>query len=100
MQIITNPICPYCFSREVNEWVRDRKTSEKTKKEIKKRLSKLSFNAGNTPSNTKCILCGQKRVNLCTFCFTLKAFKIIKESADKPTLKDFEEDFNPAIWTL
>ena len=70
VQVITNPICPNCFAREVVMWLRDKDLPEKKLKLMKKYLRALAREAETIPSDIRCILCGSKRVNLCIYCFT------------------------------
>ena len=98
--VITNPICPRCFSRHVLYWLRDKKTSSKEIKQILKQLKQLIKKADETPSNINCIICGSKKVNLCLHCFTFKAEKIIENNTNPTITQEFEEDFNTILWRI
>jgi len=100
VQVITNPICPHCFSRQVLFWLRDKNLPESKMKKIKRFLKRLYKEAEETPSNTRCIICGNNEVNLCLHCFTNKAYSIVEKNTDKKTTEDFDEDFNTAIWRI
>jgi len=100
VQIITNPICPYCFSRQVVIWLRDKKISRHQMSNIKRYLKRLVIEAEETPSNIRCIICGSKRVNLCTHCFTNSASKIVGKNTDEILIKEFDSDFNTIIWRI
>lgn len=101
VQVMTNPICPRCFSRHVNYWLRDKNLSNKDVKEISIEMKSVINEAEESPADTSCIVCGKRKVNLCTFCFTNKARRVMERtlrSAD--ILEDFEEDFNTIIWRV
>ena len=99
VQIITNPICPNCFSKHVLIWLRDKKISYYQMNSIKNLLNNLVKEAEETPSETKCILCDSRKVNICIYCFTNKARRILEKKA--PTIiNEFKEDFNTAIWRI
>lgn len=100
VQVITNPICPYCFSRQVITWMRDKNLPEHKMRLIRKYLKKLVMESELVPSDTGCIICGAKRVNLCIYCFTRKASRIIGKSTQKSIAKNFDEDFSTEIWRV
>jgi len=100
VQVITNPICPYCFSKQVLNWLRDKDVPSYRLSNIKRYLKALIIEAEETPSNIRCIICGSKRVNLCMHCFTNKASKIVERNADNEVMNDFYEDFNTIIWRI
>jgi|SRR3989338_8672489 len=100
VQIITNPICPYCFSRQVIMWLRDKNIEPQKMKKIQKLLKTLVQEAEITPSDTRCIICGADRVNLCAYCFTSKASNILEKNTDKKITDEFKEDFNTEIWQI
>ena len=96
---ITNPICPVCFLREVEVWLEDRTMSSKRKEGIIEELTKLVNNLADRPSNTNCVLCGSRNVNLCMYCLVWKTERIlIKHTKSKRTLENFEEIFNYNAW--
>ncbi len=100
VQVITNPICPHCFSNHVITWARDKNLSKQEIDSIKKQLKTLMNEAEETPSSTKCIICGSKRVNLCIYCFTNKAFRIVEKNTNNKITNEFNEDFDTKIWRL
>lgn len=99
VQVITNPICPNCFSKHVINWLRDRNLPNYNINIIKKQLRKLVNESEETPSNNKCIICGTKRVNLCTYCFTNKALDIIEKNTLEEIQNKFNNDFSTKILT-
>jgi|TARA_Y100000310_G_scaffold149697_1_gene149029 hypothetical protein len=100
VQVITNPICPYCFSKQVITWLRDKNISSYKMSNIKRYLRKLIIQAEETPSNIRCIVCGSKRVNLCIHCFINEATRIIGNNTNKEVIDSFNEDFNTIIWRI
>ena len=101
VQVMTNPICPNCFSKHINYWLRDKNLTQKEAAEIIKALSSVISEAEDSPADTSCIVCGEKKVNLCTYCFTNKARRILQRSLrNKEVLNEFEEDFNTIIWRI
>jgi len=100
VQVITNPICPYCFSRHVITWMRDKNIPKEKMSNIKRLLKDLVREAEQTPSGIRCILCGSKRVNLCVYCYTNKASRIVEKNVDPETMSSFNEDFETIIWRV
>jgi len=101
VQPVTNPICPFCFSRHVTVWLRDKRLPGYKVSNIKKHLKRMVQEAEETPSDIKCIICMSKKVNLCTYCFILKATRIItKNLGEGKLLTQFNEDFNTEIWRV
>ena len=100
VQVITNPICPNCFSRQVLSWLRDKNLPENKMKKIRQFLKILVREAGETPSDTKCIICGNKKVNLCLYCFTNKAARIVERNTNEEVIESFNEDFDSIIWRI
>ncbi len=101
VQVMTNPICPNCFAKHISYWIRDKNLSQKEVKEIMGALSNVIKEAEESPADTSCIVCGERKVNLCTYCFTNKARIILQRSLrNKEVLKEFEEDFNTIIWRI
>lgn len=100
MQIISNPICPECFSKEIQAWIRDKNLKNYELKNINNELKILTIRAQENPSETPCILCGFKRVNLCTHCFTIKAGEIVKRNLSSQIYHKFQNDFNTKIWRV
>jgi hypothetical protein len=98
---MTNPICPSCFSKHINYWLRDKNLSQKEVVEIVTELATLINEAEESPADTSCIVCGEKKVNLCTYCFTNKAKRVLEKSLrHHEVLNEFEEDFNTIIWRV
>ena len=96
-QIMTNPICPECWSRHVLAWLNDKNLPEDKERKIKKEFKILIMYANETHSNTRCILCGKKQVSLCTYCFTNKATKILEKTTGPEIIENFERDFDTQI---
>ena len=100
VQVITNPICPYCFSKHVVLWLRDKNISAGKMANIRKYLRAFVLQAEEIPANTRCIICGSKRVNLCLHCFTHNMIRILKANIVKEIVGEFEEDFETIIWRV
>jgi hypothetical protein len=101
VQVMTNPICPKCFTRHISYWLRDKNLSQKELKEISLAMEEVIYEAEGSFTNTSCIVCGEKKVNLCTFCFTNRARKVLERSLkSKGTLDEFEENFDTIIWRI
>jgi len=101
VQVMTNPICPSCFTRHVNYWLRDKNLSQEDIKEISSAMEKVIDEAEESPADTSCIVCGERKVNLCTFCFTNKAKRVVEKTLRSvEVINEFEEDFNTLIWRV
>ncbi|MFW6282713.1 MAG: hypothetical protein ACOC1P_01500 [Minisyncoccales bacterium] len=95
---ITNPICTSCFSKQVLNWIIE-------KKPPKKQITKINFFIKNmireneeNPSDIRCVICNQQTVSLCTYCFSERAKKFIEKNMSEEIVKQFEEDFDTGIW--
>jgi len=94
-QVITNPICPVCFLREVKIWLKEQSVSEKTKQKVTEELTNVLNNLAEKPADTNCILCGSRNVSLCMYCLIWKTNRIIKKyTSNKKAVENFEEIFN------
>lgn len=100
VQVITNPLCPNCFSKHVIAWLRDKKISSYRMNKIKNKFDCLIIEANEIPSDIKCILCGVKKVNFCVYCFTNRAYKIVENGTGDEIANKFHEDFNTKIWRI
>lgn len=101
VQVMTNPICPACFAKHISYWLRDKNLSQKETFEIIAMLGKVINEAEESPAEISCIVCGEKKVNICTYCFTNKARKVLEKNLrNKEVLREFEEDFDTIIWRI
>ena len=100
LQIMTNPICPSCFVRHINYWLRDKNLTEKQMQTILVSLTKIIKDSEDAPADTSCIVCNERKVNLCTYCFTNKASRILEANLRPEVLADFTEDFQTIIWRI
>lgn len=58
-------------------------------------------NAEESPADTSCIVCGAKKVNLCTYCFTNKARLVLEKNLNNNNaIDEFDEDFETIIWRI
>jgi hypothetical protein len=99
VQVITNPICPNCFMKQVLYWLRDKSLSKEELKCAITGFAELMKEVEENGSEIDCIVCSARKVNLCTFCFTNKATKILEKALKKEgVLENFKEDFETIIW--
>ncbi|MEK6872405.1 MAG: hypothetical protein AABW90_00145 [Nanoarchaeota archaeon] len=93
-EVITNPLCPFCLTIEIEAWLTLYPT---LKKELLPRLNKYlsKINSKITNYGTECIKCKGKRAFVCTYCFTDYVFNELQEiNAGKMILKEFFDFFN------
>ena len=100
VQVITNPFCPKCFSKHVFIWLKDKKIPQYNRQKIEMLFNKLITETEESDSEIECILCGNKRVNLCTYCFTNRAENTILKNVPIKIQEEFNEDFNTQIWGI
>ena len=100
VQIMTTPIFPACLVKNINYGLRDRNLSQKEMQDILIGLSRVIKNSEESPADISCIVCGERKVNLCTYCFTNKASKVLETNLRQEVLKDFTEDFDTIIWRV
>lgn len=99
VQPITNPLCPFCFVREVLVWLDEEFISKKTLLKIKKEFQKILLEVEDTPSDISCVVCGAPKVNYCTYCFTNKAERVLERNiGEGELLENFRDLFNTGIW--
>ena len=93
IEIITNPICPKCFMKQVNYWLIDLKANKFARKIIMDKIKEELSN--ETLNKTECIICKNEKVSLCSYCIFLKIVRILKEfNFDKQLTEDFQEIFD------
>ena len=93
--VITNPICPDCFLRQVEAWLMEKRIATKTKQRITKELAKIVNVLADEPANTNCILCGSRNVNICLYCLIWKTHRIVKKYIEnEEIIENLEEVFN------
>jgi len=63
-------------------------------------LTKVIRDAEESPADISCIVCGERKVNLCTYCFTNKASQILETNLHPNVLNEFAEDFETIIWRI
>ncbi len=93
-EAITNPLCPFCLSEEIDAWLT---LYPDLRKELMPKLNKYLDNISNriTTYGTKCIKCKSKRSFVCTYCFTDIVFRELnKINAGKLIVREFLEFFN------
>lgn len=95
LHIITNPLCPYCFSMEVLMWLRDKNIRVKTMNRIRDKLKRFLALSEKYHSDIICIICKNNTVPLCSYCFIDKVEKMLKNEIGK--VEGFEEIFNKKI---
>lgn len=93
-EAVTNPICPYCLTVEIEAWLTFYPT---LKKQILPRIHNYLNRISNRITNygTQCIKCGENRAFVCPYCFTWYVFRELRKiNANKVILKEFFEFFN------
>jgi len=91
---ITNPICPYCLTIEIDAWLT---LYPHLRKKLMPRLHNYLNNISNkiTTYGTRCIKCKNRRAFVCPYCFTEYAFiELGKLESGKIILKEFIDFFN------
>ena len=70
-------------------------------KEILLEIAEVIKEAEDSPADILCIMCGESKVNLCTYCFTTKAIRVLERSLrSSEVINEFYEDFNTIIWRI
>ena len=95
---ITNPICGECYTKQLSAWLSEIENSLKIIGYIIKKVR------GELPSentnDTFCILCNEKMVCLCTYCFFFNVEKILKESnLPREKIAQFLTAFNYKLYS-
>jgi len=95
---ITNPVCPVCFLRWVTAWLNESKIPKEIQKKIYKDINDKVNDFEITPSETGCIICGFKEVNVCMYCLIWETNRILERYIPKKeTINKFKETFNKNI---
>ena len=74
LQVITDPICLGCYTKQLNMVLYDIGVSAKTRKKI---LKKVQKNTEDGFVKDTCILCGKKDVAICSFCMNFRVTNIL-----------------------
>jgi hypothetical protein len=92
-QGITNPICGDCYTKQLAQWFNEIEDDSKLKSSIiKKIIAELPHDSSN---DMFCIICAEKIVSLCTYCFFFNVEKILRESSLPPEkIEQFLTTFN------
>ncbi|MDP2925470.1 MAG: hypothetical protein Q8N99_03805 [Nanoarchaeota archaeon] len=90
---ITNPICPFCLTTEIDAWLT---LYPSLRGEIIPSLERYLKRIGNRLTEyTICIKCKNKRAAVCPYCFTTFVLKELKKiNANKVVIKEFIQFFN------
>lgn len=93
-EAVTNPICPFCLTTEIEAWLTLYPTlKQELMPRIYKYLNKVEENILNYA--TACIKCSSKRASVCPYCFTEHVLNELKKiSASSIVIKEFFEFFN------
>lgn len=92
-QVITNPVCERCYTKEIEEWFRDVKVSGIHKRMVLNKLKK-EFSDENINEDT-CVLCGNETLSTCSYCFFLAVARVLKElNFPDKIAKEFLDVFN------
>ncbi|MFA5856380.1 MAG: hypothetical protein WC867_03415 [Candidatus Pacearchaeota archaeon] len=90
-EAITNPLCPYCLTEEVEAWLT---LYPNLKHEIKPHIDRY-LHRGFMNFSTICIKCRNPSAFLCPYCFTNHVLISLKKiNASKLILKEFFDFFN------
>ena len=77
LESITDPVCTYCYIKQVRMWFNDLKIDPIFKKfAINKIKNKLLFEG---VSEIDCILCGSENVDVCFYCFGFMTVQVLRE---------------------
>jgi len=96
--VVTNPLCPYCFSRHVLLWLRDKNLDDRQVKKILSGLKKFIIEAEESSTEIDCIICNKEQAYLCTYCSIKNTSLIIEKNSNKEIAELFGEDFNHKLW--
>lgn len=90
---ITNPVCTSCYFKQLKLWLKDQRIDPKTKNRVLNKIdSKLSDKLNE---NNSCVLCRNKPITECPYCFFLIALKVITEdNFSQEKVESFMETFN------
>ena len=93
-EAVTNPICPFCLTTEIEAWLTLYPNLRKElMPRIYKYLNKIEENLLNYA--TKCIKCGSRKASVCPYCFTEYVLEELKKiSANNIIIREFFEFFN------
>lgn len=88
-EIITDPICINCYTKHISYWLNDNFSNTMAKEIIMKNL--LRVLSTESLNDNKCILCGNNAIDLCSYCFSIKASSVLtKLNIPDSFVEDFE----------
>lgn len=93
-EAVTNPICPFCLTTEIDAWLT---LYPHLRKDLMKKIHKFLDNVSNriTTYGTTCIKCGEKRAFVCTYCFTDFVYRELEKiNTGKFVKEEFLDFFN------
>jgi len=93
-EAITNPICPFCLTTEIEAWLT---LYPHLRKDLLKKIHEYLNNISNiiTTYGTTCIKCNEKRAHVCTYCFTDFVYReLMKLPSGKFVMNEFLEFFD------
>jgi hypothetical protein len=89
---ITNPICEWCYLKQIDRWLEHSGVNNKKREAIQ-----LKLREALTPeieTNTNCVLCGDE-VKVCSYCFLIRVTKTLKKiKLSEELIQSFLADFN------
>ena len=90
-EIIYNPLCPRCISKEIMQWLDGKSINQKIQQELSNYLLK---NEGYG-EGVRCIICKNNYVDICPYCLTEHVYEFLKRiKANREILNEFFEFFN------
>jgi len=93
-ELITEPICPSCFRREIFTWLNEQELSKDKLRQLKGAVSEiLDDTRVLSRSDISCIICHERMSNICSYCMTKDSMDILGEES----LEEKEMLFNYKI---
>ncbi|MFA4960402.1 MAG: hypothetical protein WC548_01945 [Candidatus Pacearchaeota archaeon] len=90
---ITNPICEWCYLKQISRWFEYKGLNDIKKNLIISNLKK-AFSKEISADDT-CVLCQKEEVKICSYCFFVKIVKVMKKiKLSNELIQSFLADFN------
>jgi hypothetical protein len=93
LESITDPVCIYCYIKQVKTWFRDINVNPLVGKFAVNKIKDKLLVGGISEIN--CILCGSENVDICFYCFGFMTVQILRElNLPDSMIESFSESFN------